>query len=59
MSWIEENLASLVLLLVVVAIVFFLIRSKLKEHKQGSCSCGCAGCSGCAGHKASDKGGKI
>ena len=59
MSWIEENLASLVLLLVVVAIVFFLIRSKLKERKQGSCSCGCAGCSGCAGHKASDKGGKI
>ena len=56
MYWISENLASLVLLLVVAAIVFFLVRSKIKERKQGSCGCGCAGCSGCAGHK---KGGKI
>ena len=56
MYWISENLASLVLLLVVAAIVFFLVRSKIKEQKQGSCGCGCAGCSGCAGHK---KGGKI
>ena len=56
MYWISENLASLVLLLVVAAIVFFLVRSKIKERKQGSCDCGCAGCNGCAGHK---KGGKI
>lgn len=59
--WITENLASIVLLLVVAAIIFFLVRSKLKERKQGSCGCGCgcAGCSGCAAHKTSDKGGKI
>lgn len=58
LAWITENLASLVLLLVVAAIVFFLVRSKMKERKQGACgcSCGCAGCSGCAAH---NKGGKI
>ncbi|MBQ9269102.1 MAG: FeoB-associated Cys-rich membrane protein [Oscillospiraceae bacterium] len=55
MPWIVENIASLVFLLVVVAIVFFLVRSKLRERKQGSCGCGCSGCSGCAAHK---KGGK-
>ena len=58
MSWIAENIASIVLLLAVIVIVFFLVRSKIKEQKQGSCGCGygCAGRSGCAGHK---KGGKI
>ena len=56
MSWIAENIASIVLLLAVILIVFFLVRSKIKERKQGSCGCGCAGCNGCAGHK---KGGKI
>ena len=55
-TWIMENLASIVLLLVVAAIVFFLIRSKIKERKQGSCGCGCEGCGGCAAH---NKGGKI
>ena len=55
-AWIMENLASIVLLLAVAAIVFFLIRSKIKERKQGSCGCGCEGCSGCAAQK---KGGKI
>ena len=55
-AWIMENLASIVLLLVVAAIVFFLIRSKIKERKKGSCGCGCEGCSGCAAQK---EGGKI
>ena len=55
-AWIMENLASIVLLLVVAAIVFFLIRSKIKERKRGSCGCGCEGCSGCTAQK---KGGKI
>ena len=53
LTWITENLASLVLLLLVAAIVLFSVRSKIKERKQGSCGCGCAG------QKASDKGGKI
>ena len=50
-SWIAENSASMVLLLVVAAIVFVLIRSKIRERKKGSCGCVCSGCSGCASHK--------
>ncbi len=56
MSWIAENIVSIVLLLAVIVIVFFLVRSKITERKQGSCGCGCSSSSGCAGHK---KGGKI
>ena len=54
-AWIMENLASIVLLLVVAAIVFFLIRSKIKERKQGSYGCGCEGCSGCAAQKREER----
>ncbi len=54
-SWITENLASIVLLLIVAAIVFFLIRSKIRERKLGTCGYGCSGCSGCA---AKNKGGR-
>ena len=46
LAWIADNIASIVLLLAVVAMVFFLVRSKIKERKQGSCGCGCEGCSG-------------
>lgn len=56
MTWISENLATIVLLLVVAAILFFIVRSKIKQRKQGTCGCGCEGCSGCAAPK---KGGKI
>ena len=56
LAWIADNIASIVLLLAVVAMVFFLVRSKIKERKQGSCGCGCEGCSGCEAQK---KGGKI
>ena len=56
LAWIADNIASIVLLLAVVAMVFFLVRSKIKERKQGSCGCGCEGCIGCAAQK---RGGKI
>ncbi|HRU98723.1 MAG TPA: FeoB-associated Cys-rich membrane protein [Ruminococcus sp.] len=38
---------SIVLLLVVALIIFFIIRSKVREKRSGK-GCGCAGCSGCA-----------
>lgn len=52
-SWIAENFASMVLLFVVAAIVFVLLRNRIRERKKGSCGCGCgcSGCSGCASHK--------
>jgi len=56
MLWLAENLASIVLLLVVAAIVFFIVHKKIQERKQGRCSCGSEGCSGCAAHK---EGGKV
>lgn len=56
MNWITENFASIILLLVVAAMVFFLVRSKIKDRKQGKCSCGCEGCNGCTTHQ---RGGKI
>ena len=51
LQWIGENFASLVLLLLVAAIIFFLLRSKIRETKKGNCGCGCQGCSGCAAHR--------
>ncbi len=56
-SWIEENFASIVLLLILAAIVFFLIRSKIRERKHGTCGCGCgcAGCSSCTARKKEDE----
>ena len=55
LTWFIENIASIMLLLVVAAIVFFLVRSKIKQRKQGSCG-GCEGCRGCTAH---NRGGKI
>jgi len=56
-AWIAENLASIVLALVVAAILIFLIRSKVRQRKQGTCGCGCSGCSGCTAHP--KEGGKL
>ncbi len=46
MNWISENIASIILMGIVILIAFFAVRSKIKNRKKG---CGsCAGCSGCA-----------
>lgn len=55
LTWIVENLASIILLLVVAAILFFLVRSKIRQRKKGACGCGCERCSGCC---SMNKGGK-
>ena len=39
-QWFSENLASIILLLVVAGIVFVIVRKKMKDRKQGRCSCG-------------------
>ena len=56
-SWIGENFASIVLLLILAAIVFVLIRSKIKEGRHGTCGCGCgcSGCSSCTARKKEDE----
>lgn len=47
MTWLTENIMSIVLLLVVALAVFFIIRNKLKAKRSGK-GCGCSGCSGCS-----------
>jgi len=46
LEWISSNIASIVILLVVVifigAVVFKMVRDKKKG--KSSCSCGCGGC---------------
>ncbi len=46
MSFILENLASIIILAVVAAIVAAIVIKMIKDKKQGKSSCGC-GCSGC------------
>lgn len=53
-EWLMQNLASIVLMFVAALIVFFIVRSKIKEKKQGKCSCGCSGCSGCSPRRKGD-----
>ncbi|WP_294490155.1 FeoB-associated Cys-rich membrane protein [uncultured Ruminococcus sp.] len=48
MTWLAENIMSVVLLAVLALIVFFIVRSKIRAKKSGGCGCGCSGCSGCS-----------
>ncbi len=51
MEWLTANAGTIIAGLVLAVLVFFLVRSSLKEREKG---CGsCTGCSGCAGHRTS------
>ncbi|MBR4940830.1 MAG: FeoB-associated Cys-rich membrane protein [Clostridia bacterium] len=47
LAWIAQYWATVLICLGLLAMVFFLVRSLIKDHKNGKSSCGC-GCSGCA-----------
>jgi hypothetical protein len=50
MSWLIENLATIIIGLIILGIVAMVVRGIRKDHKAGkSCSCGssCGGCTGC------------
>lgn len=51
MEWIAENLATIIVGGLLIAAVTAALRSMLKAHKAGNCSCGgtCTGCS-CSGN---------
>ena len=55
MTWLAENIMSVVLLAVVALIVFFIVWSKIRAKKSGGCGCGCSGCSGCSCGAGKDK----
>lgn len=56
MDFITENLASIIVLIVVAVIVGAIVIKMVKDKKAGksSCSCGCKGCpnsQNCHGHQ--------
>ncbi|MBQ6675941.1 MAG: FeoB-associated Cys-rich membrane protein [Ruminococcus sp.] len=48
MAWLADNIMSIVLLIALAAIVFLIVRNKVRAKKSGGCGCGCPGCSGCS-----------
>ena len=52
MTWIMDNLASIVVVAVIVLLLVLDVRKLVRDRKSGKRSCGgnCAGCSGCGGH---------
>ena len=53
-SWLSANLVNLVIVAILVLIVGFAIRSKIRDRKAGKSSCGgscasCGACGSCAG----------
>ena len=50
-TWILANWINIVLILVIAAVVFLLIRSMIRDKKAGKSSCGgnCADCGACGG----------
>lgn len=50
MEEITNALPTIVIGAVLLIIVVLIVRSKIREHKQGGCNCGCPGCNGSCGH---------
>lgn len=46
LQWLSQNLATIIICLMITAVVTAIIIKKVKDKKQGKSSCGC-GCSGC------------
>ncbi len=47
MTWLGENIGTIIVIAVLVLIVGLIIRGMIKNKKSGKSSCGC-GCSECA-----------
>lgn len=45
-AWIMNNIATIVVLLIVIAVLALVVAKMIKDKKAGkkSCSCGCGGC---------------
>ena len=50
MTWLTANLSTILITLVLIVIVGLVIRSMVRDKKNGKTSCGgnCGGCSGCS-----------
>lgn len=54
LQWISENIGTIAVGLVLLAVVILIVRIMMRDKKQGKSSCGgnCASCGGCcACHK--------
>ena len=49
LQWISANIGTILISLVLLAVVALIIRSMMRDKKQGKSSCG-AGCAHCAMH---------
>jgi len=49
MAWFQENTASILVGLVLLALVLGIVLRMLKDRRTGKSGCGC-GCEGCANH---------
>ena len=49
LQWISANIGTVLISLVLLAVVALIIRSMMRDKKQGKSSCGgnCAGCAAC------------
>ncbi|MCD8106521.1 MAG: FeoB-associated Cys-rich membrane protein [Oscillospiraceae bacterium] len=45
MEWLMDNLATIIVGLLLLTAVIFAIYRLIKEHRNGKCSGGCPGCS--------------
>ena len=50
MTWLKSNLSTIDITLVLIVIVGLILRSMVRDKKNGKSSCGgnCGGCSGCS-----------
>ncbi|MBR0511004.1 MAG: FeoB-associated Cys-rich membrane protein [Ruminococcus sp.] len=49
LAWLSENLGTIIVSLILIAVVSAVIVKMVKDKKQGKSSCGC-GCENCAMH---------
>ncbi|WP_303823540.1 FeoB-associated Cys-rich membrane protein [Ruminococcus flavefaciens] len=49
LAWLSENLGTIIVSLILIAVVSTVIVKMVKDKKQGKSSCGC-GCENCAMH---------
>ena len=47
MTWLMNNLSTIIVCIVLIAVVVLIINKMIKDKKKGKSSCGC-GCSNCA-----------
>ena len=50
MTWLKSNLSTIVITLVLIVIVGLILRSMVRDKKNGKSSCGgnCGSCGGCS-----------